>query len=162
MQLPEHDLTLEATWPELFIDRNGKYWDVPESISLDMSSFISNSGLRYRFGVNKNSGHPQAVNAINGYPPLALMPGICAKAVFSYEKSSDIWRQEEKQKDIIIATEKGKFLWPSYDVRLKEPHAAISGIFGIARGTGWQHLGAYVNLRAFFLLLCTRISATIP
>ncbi|KAF9626708.1 hypothetical protein IFM89_038882 [Coptis chinensis] len=88
-----------------------------------MSSLISNSGLRYRFGVNKNSGHPQAVNAINGYPPLALMPGICAKAVFSYEKSSDIWRQEEKQKDIIIMTEKGKFLWPSYDVRLKEPHA---------------------------------------
>ncbi|KAF9591324.1 hypothetical protein IFM89_003947 [Coptis chinensis] len=141
------DITDNA-WPELFIDRNGKYWDVPESISLDMSSLISDSGLRYRFGVNKNSGHPQAVNAINGDQPLALMPGICAKAAFSYEKSSDIWRQVEKKKDIIITTEKGKFLWPSYDVRLKEPHAAISGILG-GTCTAWfgdKERSAVVNL----------------
>ncbi|KAF9592041.1 hypothetical protein IFM89_011791 [Coptis chinensis] len=109
MQLPEHDITLEAAWPELFIDRNGKYWDVPESISLDMSSLISDSGLRYRFGVNKNSGHPQAVNAINGDPPLALMPGICAKAAFSYEKSSDIWRQVGKKKISLLRQRRVNF-----------------------------------------------------
>ncbi|PIA32553.1 hypothetical protein AQUCO_04400029v1 [Aquilegia coerulea] len=129
-KLPQHDITLEAAWPELFIDRNGRYWDVPESVSLDMMSLVSDSGLRYRFGVHKNSGNPQAVNATNGDPPLALMPGVCAKASFSYEKSRDFWRQMEKQKDIIIQTSRGKFLWPSYDVRLKEPHAAISGIVG--------------------------------
>ncbi|KAF5185599.1 Trigalactosyldiacylglycerol 4 protein [Thalictrum thalictroides] len=129
-KLPQHDITLEAAWPELFIDRNGRYWDVPESVSLDMLSLISDSGLRYRFGVHKNSGSPQAVNVTNGDPPLALMPGVCAKASFSYEKSRDIWRQMEKQKDIIIKTDRGKFWWPSYDVRLKEPHAAISGIIG--------------------------------
>ncbi|KAF9612084.1 hypothetical protein IFM89_038003 [Coptis chinensis] len=58
MQLPEHDITLEAAWLELFIDRNGKYWDVPESISLDVSYLIFDSGLRYRavtFGDKKRS-----------------------------------------------------------------------------------------------------------
>ncbi|KAM1157231.1 hypothetical protein ACFX1X_028180 [Malus domestica] len=129
-KLPYHDITLEAAWPELFVDHKGNYWDVPESISLDMSSLISESGLRYRVGVHKNSGHPQAVNSIDGEAPTSLMPGVCAKAAFSYEKSQDLWRQKETQKDIMIQKEKGWFWRPSYDVRLKEPHAAVSGIFG--------------------------------
>ncbi|OUZ99188.1 Protein of unknown function DUF3769 [Macleaya cordata] len=129
-KLPQHDITMEAAWPELFVDRNGGYWDVPESISLDLSSIVSESGLRYRFGVHKNSGQPQALNDTNGEPPLALMPGLCAKAAFSYEKNRDIWRQKETKADITRKTDKGVFWWPSYDVRLKEPHAAISGIIG--------------------------------
>ncbi|KAJ4959027.1 hypothetical protein NE237_026138 [Protea cynaroides] len=129
-KLPQHDVTLEAAWPELFIDRNGGYWDVPESISLDLSSLVSESGLRYRFSIHKNSGLPQAVNGTNGNPPLALMPGLCAKAAFSYEKSRDIWRQRETKKDMVVKRDKGIYWRPSYDVRLKEPYAAISGIIG--------------------------------
>ncbi|OMO69681.1 hypothetical protein CCACVL1_19337 [Corchorus capsularis] len=129
-QLPDHDITLDAAWPELFIDHKGKYWDVPESISLDMSSLPSESGLLYRFGIHKNRGHPRALSAVDGEPPTALMPGLCAKAVVSYEKSKDFWRQKETKKDTIVKTDKGSFWRPSYDVRLKEPHAAISGIIG--------------------------------
>ncbi|GMY22953.1 protein TRIGALACTOSYLDIACYLGLYCEROL 4, chloroplastic [Fagus crenata] len=129
-KLPNHDITLEAAWPELFIDHKGQYWDVPESISLDLSSLVSESGLRYRFGLHKNSGHPQALNANNGEAPLALMPGLCAKAAFSYEKSQDFWRQKQKLEDIKVKTDKGWFWRPSYDVRLREPHSAISGIIG--------------------------------
>ncbi|XP_048440131.1 protein TRIGALACTOSYLDIACYLGLYCEROL 4, chloroplastic-like [Pyrus x bretschneideri] len=127
--LPYHDITLEAAWPELFVDHKGKYWDVPESISLDMSSLVSKSGLRYHIGVHKNSGHPQAVNSIDDEAPPSLMPGFCAKAAFSYEKSQDLWSQNETRKDIMIQKEKGLFWRPSYDVRLKEPHAAVYGIF---------------------------------
>ncbi|KAM1674667.1 hypothetical protein ACFX2K_040700 [Malus domestica] len=58
------------------------------------------------------------------------MPGFCAKAAFSFEKSQDLWRQNETQKDIMIQKEKGWFWRPSYDVRLKESHAAVSRIFG--------------------------------
>lgn len=130
LQLPYHDITLEAAWPELFIDHKGQYWDVPESISLDLSSLVSDSGLRYRVGVHKNSGHPQAVNAVNDVAPTSLMPGLCAKAAFSYEKSRDLWRQKETQNDLMLKKDKGWFWRPSYDVRLKEPHAAVSGIFG--------------------------------
>uniref|UniRef100_A0A5B7CAI4 Protein TRIGALACTOSYLDIACYLGLYCEROL 4, chloroplastic n=1 Tax=Davidia involucrata TaxID=16924 RepID=A0A5B7CAI4_DAVIN len=129
-KLPYHDVTMEAAWPELFIDRNGKYWDVPESISLDCSSLVSESGLRYRFGIHKNSGHPQTVNSVSGEAPLALMSGLCAKAAFSYEKSKDLWREKETKKDVIVETDKGRFWRPSYDIRLREPHAAISGIIG--------------------------------
>ncbi|KAB2614562.1 protein TRIGALACTOSYLDIACYLGLYCEROL 4 [Pyrus ussuriensis x Pyrus communis] len=129
-KLPYHDITLEAAWPELFVDHKGKYWDVPESISLDMSSLVSKSGFRYHIGVHKNSGHPQAVNSIDDEAPTSLMPGFGAKAAFSYEKSEDLWRQNETRKDIMIQKEKGLFWRPSYDVRLKEPHAAVYGVFG--------------------------------
>ncbi|XVF33677.1 hypothetical protein REPUB_Repub17cG0188700 [Reevesia pubescens] len=127
-KLPDHDITLDAAWPELFVDDKGNFWEVPESISLDMSSLPSDSGLLYRFGIHKSSGHPQALNALDSEVPSALMPGICAKAAFSYEKSKDIWRRKETKEDLIVKTDKGSFWRPSYDVRLKEPHAAISGI----------------------------------
>ncbi|XP_073144814.1 protein TRIGALACTOSYLDIACYLGLYCEROL 4, chloroplastic [Henckelia pumila] len=129
-KLPDHDITLEAAWPELFIDRKGKYWEVPESISLDCSSLVSESGLRYRFGIHKNNGFPQAVGSIDGETPLPLLPGICAKAAFSYEKSKDLWRQIETEEDVIKKAETDQSWHPSYDIRFKEPHAAISGIMG--------------------------------
>ncbi|KAJ7961850.1 Protein TRIGALACTOSYLDIACYLGLYCEROL 4 chloroplastic [Quillaja saponaria] len=135
-KLPNHDITLEAAWPQLFVDHKGRHWDVPESISLDLSSLVSESGLRYRFGIQKNSGNPEALKDITGEPPLSLMPGLCAKAAFSYEKKRYIWRQKETREDDMLKTDKGLLSWPSYDVRLREPHAAISGIFGGAC-TAW-------------------------
>ncbi|XP_027336650.1 protein TRIGALACTOSYLDIACYLGLYCEROL 4, chloroplastic [Abrus precatorius] len=128
-KLPDHDLTLEAAWPQLFVDHKGKYWDVPESISVDLSSLVSESGLRYHFGIHKNGGDPQTVNTTEGSPPLSLLPGFCAKASVSYEKIKDFWREkeaEEQQEDTV----------KPYDVRLKEPHAAISGIIG-STFTSW-------------------------
>ncbi|GFP91037.1 protein trigalactosyldiacylglycerol 4 chloroplastic [Phtheirospermum japonicum] len=145
----DHDVTLEAAWPELFVDRRGKYWEVPESISLDCSSLVSESGLRYRFGLHKNSGLPQAVvNSVDSQTPVALLPGLCAKAAFSYEKSKDLWREKETKEDVLIETENGEVWRPSYDVRLKDPHAAISGIMG---GTceAWLD-GAKVDRRGRF------------
>lgn len=131
LQLPDHDITLEAAWPELFIDHKGKYWEVPESISLDCSSLVSESGLRYRFGIHKNTGLPQAaVRTVNTETPIALLPGLCAKAAFSYEKSKDLWRQKETKEDVINETEEVQVWRPTYDIRLKDPHAAISGIIG--------------------------------
>lgn len=131
LQLPNHDITMEAAWPGLFLDHNGRYWDVPESISLDLSSLVSESGLRYRFGIHKNGGQPHGIDATNIEPPSALMPGLCAKAAFSYEKSKDLWRQRETKEDVMVKTEKGFFWRPSYDIRLREPHSAVSAIIGI-------------------------------
>ncbi|PON58888.1 hypothetical protein PanWU01x14_164030 [Parasponia andersonii] len=129
-QLPYHDVTLEAAWPQLFIDHKGQYWDVPESISLDLLSLVSESGLRYRLGLHKNSGHPIAVNATGADVPTGLLPGLCAKAAFSYEKSRDFWRKRQTVEDIIEKTDRGLFWRPSYDEHLNEPHSAISGIIG--------------------------------
>lgn len=129
-RLPNHDVTFEATWPELFVDKKGTYWEVPASASLDISSLLSASGLRYRFGLHRNGGQPEALNSSSDDVPASLMPGICAKAAFSYEKSRDLWREREKNISPGSALEKEPALLPSYDVRLQEPHAAISGIVG--------------------------------
>lgn len=130
-KLPNHDLTLEAGWPELFVDRNGKYWDMPESISLDCLSLISDSGLRYRYGIHKNGGSVKAVDSVDSQAPASLSPGICAKAAFSYEKRKDLWRKPETKEDLgLVKTKKGEFRNRAYDICMKEPHATISGIFG--------------------------------
>ncbi|XP_028782486.1 protein TRIGALACTOSYLDIACYLGLYCEROL 4, chloroplastic [Neltuma alba] len=134
-QLPDHDITLEAAWPQLFIDHKGNYWDVPESISLDLSSLKSDSGLRYRFGIHKNGGYPEAVNAIDGIPPLSLLPGLCAKAAFSYEKIKYLWKDNEVAESLKQTIDKPATSYP-YDVRLMEPQSAISGIIGGAC-TAW-------------------------
>ncbi|KAK7277218.1 hypothetical protein RIF29_18369 [Crotalaria pallida] len=129
-KFPDHDLTVEAAWPQMFVDHKGKYWDVPETISIDLASLISESGLRYHFGIHKNGGNPQAVNAIDGKPPSSLLPGLCAKAAFTYEKIKYFWRDEEAAKEAAkdFDDESEKVL--PYDERLREPHAAISGIMG--------------------------------
>lgn len=144
-QLPSHDVTFEAAWPELFIDSKGKYWEVPESISLDCLSLVSDSGLRYRFGFHKNGGLPKAVDSSTDEAPLTLLPGFCAKAALSYEKSKDIWRQKQRKKDLIIDTPVGKFLQYSYDSRLSEPHVSVSGIIGAACAS-WVSFGKSTTL----------------
>ncbi|XP_023538749.1 protein TRIGALACTOSYLDIACYLGLYCEROL 4, chloroplastic [Cucurbita pepo subsp. pepo] len=127
-RLPHHDINLEAAWPELFIDHKGQYWEVPESLSLDLSSLKSESGLRYRVGLHKNGGVPRALyNTDGGDPPLTLMPGLCAKAAFSLEKNRYLWGGKEQKQGVTETIDDAE---PSYDVRLKDPHAAISGIVG--------------------------------
>ncbi|CAJ1948859.1 unnamed protein product [Sphenostylis stenocarpa] len=122
-KLPDHDLTLEAAWPQLFVDHKGKYWDVPQSLSVDMSSLLSPFGLRYRIGIHKNGGNPQQVNATDANPPLSLLPGLCVKAAISYEKIKYFWRDK-------VAVEEGNEEMTPYDVRLGEPHSAVFGTIG--------------------------------
>lgn len=112
-----------------------------------MSSVASDSPLQYRFGLHKNSGHPQSVNAINGEAPVALMPGLCAKAAFSYEQSKDIWRVKETKEDFVLKTKRGKFWCPAYDVRLKEPHATVSAVIGNFSWLCSCHLVLIVNFQ---------------
>lgn len=127
MQLPNHDLTFEAALPQLFIDHKGKYWDVPQSVSLDLSSLKSDSGLRYRIGIHTNKGDPEAINTTDGNRPTSLLPGLCAKAALSYENVKYLWRENEDAGETVDRTLTSS---SSYDVRLMEPHAAISGVIG--------------------------------
>lgn len=144
-KLPSHDVTLEAAGPELFIDHKGQYWDLPLSISLDLSSVVSESGLKYHFGIHKNSGDAEPVNATNGEVPLGLLPGIYAKAAFAHEKSKEFWRPKETEEYIILTNDEDEGLEASYDMRLMKPHAAISGIIG---GTCTAWLGSGQNKMA--------------
>ncbi|EPS72170.1 hypothetical protein M569_02584 [Genlisea aurea] len=127
-----HDINLEVAWPDLFMDRKGKYWEVPGSVSLDISSVISDSGLRYHFGIHGNSGTPTSFEPVKGeVPPPSLLPGICSKAAFSYEKTRDFWRSvERKDDDALELIPKRQQIPSPYDVRLKEPHGAVTWIVG--------------------------------
>ncbi|KAL0397431.1 UNVERIFIED_CONTAM: protein TRIGALACTOSYLDIACYLGLYCEROL 4, chloroplastic [Sesamum calycinum] len=72
----------KAAWPELFIDHKGKYWEVPESVSVDCSSLVSESGFRYRFGLHKNSGTPQAFDSTNADAPVGYCLAYVRKLAF--------------------------------------------------------------------------------
>lgn len=130
---------MEAAWPDLFLDHKGLFWDVPESLNFDLSSLAPETGLQYRFGVHKSKGDPHPVNAagesgVGGEAPASLLPGLCAKAAVSYKANRDFWRPKEKddnakeEEEDDDDDESPVFL--PYDIRLKEPHAAVSGIVG--------------------------------
>lgn len=121
MQLPRHDLTLEALWPGLFVDNIGNYWDVPLSVAFDLASVASNSGSSYHLCIQHNSGHPKQFSGdeTREIPP-SLLPGLCAKAAFSIKKDEDIWRNKGG---------KLKMVQP-YDVFSSDTHVSVSGIIG--------------------------------
>ncbi|KAK6117767.1 hypothetical protein DH2020_048496 [Rehmannia glutinosa] len=153
----EWELPLLKDVAKHFLDKSLYAIGLCSQIALTSTSSLLLSsekhGLRYRFGLHKNSGLPQAVDSINAPTPLALLPGLCAKAAFSYEKSKDLWRQKERKEDNTVETEKGQFSLPSYDIRLKEPHAAISGIIGgtceawLSGGNGSQSVDPSQNTK---------------
>ncbi|ESQ39097.1 hypothetical protein EUTSA_v10001437mg [Eutrema salsugineum] len=143
--LEKHDLTVEAAWPDLFLDHKGRFWDVPESLNFDVSSLAPDSGLWYRFGIHKSKGNPQPVNAAGesgGDAPTSLMPGLCAKAAVSYKANRNLWRPQEKENN--TEAEDTPYFLP-YDLRLKEPHAAISGIIGSSLAAWITGRGMLVN-----------------
>lgn len=120
-KLPKHNLTLEAAWPGLFVDKNGTYWDVPLSMAIDLASVTAASGLSYHLCLQHNRGQP---NHFGGDKtsniPMSLLSGFCARAAISMKKSIDLWRTKEG---------KLKMVQP-YDVFLSDPHISVLGTIG--------------------------------
>ncbi|GJN37807.1 hypothetical protein PR202_gb26798 [Eleusine coracana subsp. coracana] len=136
--LPHQNLTFQASWPGLFIDKEGAYWDVPLSLSADLASVGSSSGLSYHLLLQQNSGEPKCFGGDGTSDvPIALLPGLCAKAAISIKKSIDVWRRKE---------DKLKNVQP-YDVFLSDSHVSFTGI-----------VAQYGNFQRLFLDL-TRASA---
>nr|CAD1833793.1 unnamed protein product [Ananas comosus var. bracteatus] len=120
-RLPQHNLTLEAAWPGLFIDKKGTYWDVPLSLAIDLASISSCSGLSYHLCLQHNSGYPKHFGGCQADKvPAALLPGLCMKAAFSFKKDVEFWRKKEG---------KLKMVQP-YDLFLSDPHVSGSGTIG--------------------------------
>ncbi|KAJ0960354.1 hypothetical protein J5N97_001804 [Dioscorea zingiberensis] len=161
-RLPNHDITMEAASPDLFLDSKGAYWDVPNTLSLDVASLVSDSGFRYRFGLHRNGGSAEArKRSLSINTPLALMPGTWAKAAFSFEKSKDLWRVREKKAS---RSREEPTQLPPYDIRLKEPHSSVSGIIGAACAAwfgGKKNLNATSETQSFSADLFGSISYTL-
>ncbi|KAG0459008.1 hypothetical protein HPP92_022136 [Vanilla planifolia] len=77
----------------------------------------------------QNDGEPRTTSSGNEIP-LSLLPGICAKAAFSIEKSRDLWQKDESKSIVEKQLKKESARLIPYDKQLKDPHAAISVIFG--------------------------------
>lgn len=116
-----HDLTVEAAWPQLFTDNLGSYWDVPFSMAADLASLASNTGASYHFSINHNRGTPkQHQDQVASVEPTTIRPGLCAKTAFALKRSVDVWRSRAP---------KLKLVQP-YDIFLSTPHISASGILG--------------------------------
>lgn len=123
-QFPNHNLTVEAVSPGLFVDNSGNYWDVPLSLAIDMASLASDSGASYHLCMHHNTGSPTQFQGddhqtIHG-PPATLLPGFSIKSAFSFKQNFDIWRSKAP---------KLKLVQP-YDLFLSNPHISASGIIG--------------------------------
>ncbi|KAI3946853.1 hypothetical protein MKW98_003416 [Papaver atlanticum] len=120
-RFPQHNLTAEAVWPGLFVDKHGTYWDVPFLMEVDLASVASNSGTSCHLCVHHNSGSPKQ---FEGYQidqiPQALLPGLSVKTALSFKKNVDVWRSKAA---------KLKMVQP-FDVFLSDPHISASGCIG--------------------------------
>ncbi|VVA96761.1 unnamed protein product [Arabis nemorensis] len=121
-KFPLHNLTAEAVWPGLFVDKHGEYWDVPLSMAIDLASLPAESGPSYHLCLHHNSGSPKKFNSetIDVPPPPSLLPGLSLKSAVSYRTNMDLWR------GTIPKLENCK----PYDIFLSIPHVSVSGIIG--------------------------------
>ncbi|XP_010486226.1 PREDICTED: protein TRIGALACTOSYLDIACYLGLYCEROL 4, chloroplastic-like isoform X2 [Camelina sativa] len=120
-KFPLHNLTAEAFWPGLFVDKHGEYWDVPLSMAIDLASLPAESGLSYHLCLHHNSGSPKKFNSDTmEVPPPSLLPGLSLKSAVSYRSNMDLWRG---------TTPKLETCKP-FDIFLSSPHVAVSGIIG--------------------------------
>ncbi|XP_061368685.1 protein TRIGALACTOSYLDIACYLGLYCEROL 4, chloroplastic [Gastrolobium bilobum] len=130
-KLPQHDLTVEAVYPGLFVDKTGNYWDVPFSMAIDLASVATNdSSTAYHLSARYNSGSPEQFENIqnrSGGVPHTLLPGLAFKSAFSCRKNINIWRSEAR---------KLKLVQP-YDLFLSNSHVSASGIIGAAATTAF-------------------------
>lgn len=94
---------------------------MPLSLSADLASVGSSSGLSYHLLLQQNSGEPKCFGGDEADDvPIALLPGLCAKAAVSIKKSIDAWRKKE---------DKLKGVQP-YDIFLSDSHVSLTGIVG--------------------------------
>lgn len=120
-QFPHHNLTVEAVWPGLFVDKPGNYWDVPFSMSLDLASVASDSGASYHICAHHNSGSPERLDSgQSDGVPASLLPGLSVTSAFSFKKNIELWRSN---------AQKLRMVQP-YDIFLSNPHVSASGIIG--------------------------------
>lgn len=128
-KLRRHDVCMEASWHERYVQTQGSSWDAPLSISLDLRSLSSTSGLRYRLGVHHSCVIPQEHGSIdNAEIPWVASPGLCAKAAISFEKHIVLWKDEIKEE----MWERAMWERPKkpYNLCFSRPHVTMSGIIG--------------------------------
>lgn len=128
----QYQLLLEAAYHECLIDRESRYWDVPQTVSLDVASLgAAPGGLRYRLGVHHSTGAPTECfgdeNARKA--PLEALPGMRIQAGASMEKSVSLWKADVNRS-----------LKKSYSFLEARPRVSLSGALGGLLGARFDPL----------------------
>ncbi|KAL2650334.1 hypothetical protein R1flu_018462 [Riccia fluitans] len=122
-----HDWILESAWHEHFVDREARYWEVPQVTTLDVASVGSTSGLRYRLGLHHSAGTPvecpKMDGSILGGVPAGATPGLRAQAALSMEREMHVW----KPKQTTCRRRQNK---RPYNLLAARPHVTLSGLAG--------------------------------
>ncbi|XP_015900061.1 protein TRIGALACTOSYLDIACYLGLYCEROL 4, chloroplastic [Ziziphus jujuba] len=140
-KFPHHNLTVEAAWPGLFVDKLGNYWDVPFSVAVDLASVASDSGESYHLCMHHNSGFPEQFGGDqSNQVPTTLLPGFSVKSAFSFKKNIDIWRSKDQ---------KLKMVQP-FDIFLSNPQISASGIIGAAATASFGNNSSRLQLPGDF------------
>lgn len=127
-KLQHHDVYMEASWHERYVQMQGSSLDAPLSVSLDLAPHRSTSGLSYRLGVHHNCGLPQEHGSVDNVEiPWVASPGLCAKAAISFEKHIVLWKDQSHQQ----RWERSQKRWQKpYNFCFSRPLVLISGIIG--------------------------------
>lgn len=122
-KMQQHHLIMEAAWHQCFVDREARYWEVPQAVSVDVVSARPTAGLRYRLGVHQSAGVPvESGGEVRARKvPLGALPGTWFQAAASLEKSLNLWKD-----GLHLRHASGK----PYSVLGTSPHLSISGIVG--------------------------------
>lgn len=118
-KLDQHQILLESAYHERYVDRESGYWDVPQTVSLDMASRGAPGGLRYRLGVHHSAGAPQRCGGDDRARkvPSGGLPGLRFQAGASMEKSLDLWKTDPGSNK-------------SYSFFEARPCISVSGVLG--------------------------------
>jgi hypothetical protein len=87
---------------ERCVDAAGGHWDVPESLSVDLSSRRRRKdGVQYRLGVHRSAQPVQAAAAAGGHPnnprPHALT--TVAQAGVQLAASVNVWKRAPRERE---------------------------------------------------------------
>ncbi|KAL3702148.1 hypothetical protein R1sor_020170 [Riccia sorocarpa] len=122
-----HDIILESAWHEHFVDREARYWEVPQVTTLDVASVGTTSGLRYRLGLHHSAGTPvecpKMDGSVLGGVPAGATPGLRAQAAMSVEREMHVWKPKQ------AACRRRQNKRP-YNLLAARPHVTVSGLAG--------------------------------
>ena len=116
MQLGSHDLVMRTAWNDRAVDRRGRYWNIPETVSVDLSS-RGLSGIGYRAGVYHSSGVKDTSEEEGASLPIGATGGTCGRAAIFLEKEIDIWKDRRNKSQ-------------PFNLFVGLPHVTFSGIKG--------------------------------
>lgn len=117
-KLQQHEILMEGAWNDTCVDARGQYWNVPQTLSVDVVSAGLSSGIRYRAGVCHSTGVGEPLGQAAIEVPLDALAGTRARIAVSVENQVNLWKGARKT------------FSKRYNHLASQPHVTVSCIIG--------------------------------